>query len=310
MEELIKNYESVSTLTISIVALLISIIALYYTVQAYLLKSGQKLRCDISTCSTIKCTDNYVSSITLENIKDRATVIFAIYLKLGRGNYLLIESFENKPLILKPFEVYYKEFDPLILYTAGMKKISISKVFYNKKIKRRILLSTTDGKFVVKNSTKRWRPISIFFKNYMTAIIDPVRIPYKGKFYGDRVKYLVEFEYKNQKEQIVDFYERDFEIKKFKNFPLTKESLESKKNLKDYLELQRKLGKIEFDKIQVVNFQKKVNKIKNNYDDEIIEIEPNSFLKYNILGRIYTKYENYRLKIKNKKQHTTTAHRK
>ena len=46
---------------------------------------------------------------------------------------------------------------------------------------------------------------------------------------------------------------------------------------------------------------KKLNKIKQNYDNKIIEIEPNSFLKYNILGRIYTKYESYRLKIKNKK---------
>ena len=304
MEELIKNYESITTLIISIVALLISIIALYYTVQAYLLKSGQKLRCDISTCSTIKCNDSFVASITLENIKDRATVIFDIYLKLGRGNYLLIESFENKPLILKPFEVYYKEFEPLLFYSAGTKKISVKKVLQNRTVKRRILLSTTDGKYTVKESTKRWRPISIFFKNYMTALINPVRIPYKGKFYGDRVKYLVELNFKNKKEQVIDFYERDYEIKKFKKFSLTKESLDSKKNLKEYLKLQREKGNFEFDKIKVINFQKMVNKIKEDYDNEIIEIEPNSFLKYNILGRVYTKYENYRLKIKNKK----TAH--
>lgn len=304
MKELIENYESLTTLIISIVALLISIIALYYTVQAFLLKSGQKLRCDISTCSTIKCNDSYVASITLENIKDRATVIFEIYLKLSRGNYLLIESFENKPLILKPFEVYYKEFDPLLFYSSGMKKISLKKVLQNRKIKRSILLSTTDGKYTVKSNTKRWSPISIFFTNYMTAIIKPVRIPYKGKYYGDKVKYLVELKSKNKKEQVIDFYERDFEIKKFKKFPLTKESLESKKKLKEYLKLQREQGKIKFDKIRVINFGKIANKIKEDYDNEIIEIEPNSFLKYNIMGRIYTKYENYRLKIKNKK----TAH--
>ena len=238
MKELIENYESLSTLIISVVALLISIIALYYTVQAYLLKSGQKLRCDISTCSSIRCDDSYIASITLENIKDRATVIFEIYLKLGRGNYLLIESFKNKPLILKPFEVYYKEFDPLLFYSASMKRISVQKVLQNRKIKRRILLSTTDGKYTVKASTKRWSPISIFFKNYMTVLISPVRIPYKGKYYGGRVKYLVELKSKNKKEQVIDFYEGDDEIKKFKKFSLTKESLENEKKLKEYMTIR------------------------------------------------------------------------
>ncbi len=93
-------------------------------------------------------------------------------------------------------------------------------------------------------------------------------------------------------------------LKNLRNFPLTKKSLDNKKNLKEYLKLQRKEGKLEFDKIKVINFQKMVNRIKGDYDNEIINIEPNSYLKYNILGRIYTKYENYRLKIKNKKNCT------
>lgn len=103
METLLEKYEALSTLMISIVALIISIIALYYTIKAFMLKRGHNIRCDISTCSTVECDDDYVSSITLENIKDRATVIFSIYLKLGRSNYILLEDFEKEPLILKPF---------------------------------------------------------------------------------------------------------------------------------------------------------------------------------------------------------------
>lgn len=163
----------------SLSALLISIIALIYTVKAYLLKAGHHLRCDIGTCSSIECNDHYVSSITLENIKDRATVIFKIYLRLGRNYYLLLEDFSNNPLILRPFEVYHKEYDPILFYSVNNRVINLDAVFNYKK--RKVILSTTDGKYVVNANTKRWDIIPKFFRNLMTAIIDPIRTGYKGK---------------------------------------------------------------------------------------------------------------------------------
>jgi hypothetical protein len=174
----------------SLSALLISIIALAYTVKAYLLKAGHNLRCDITTCTSVECNDQYVASITLENIKDRATVIFKIYLRLGRNYYLLLEDFSNNdfsnnPLVLKPFEVYHKEYDPILFYSVNSRLIKLDAVFNHKR--RKIILSTTDGKFVVNANTKRWDIIPKFFKNLMTAIIDPVRMGYKGKQYGANV---------------------------------------------------------------------------------------------------------------------------
>ena len=53
-------------------------------------------------CSSVSCSDNYISSLTLENLKDRAVVILKIYLRLGHGYFVEIEDFENSPLILRP----------------------------------------------------------------------------------------------------------------------------------------------------------------------------------------------------------------
>lgn len=127
---------------------------MYFTIRAFLLKSGQKFRCDISVASTIECEDKYVSSITIENLKDRAAVIFKIFIKYGLNNYLLIEDFSNSPLILKPFEVYYQEYDPILFYSTGTRIAKLDKIFDNKKVKYRVLLTTTNGKYLVKSNTK------------------------------------------------------------------------------------------------------------------------------------------------------------
>lgn len=47
------DYNSI-TLLISVVALIISIIALVYTIASYLLKRGNKIRCDISKCLPLR----------------------------------------------------------------------------------------------------------------------------------------------------------------------------------------------------------------------------------------------------------------
>ena len=83
---------------ISLAALTISAIALQYTVRTFWLKAGDKVRFNYSMASTIEAEDNYISSITLENLKDKALVIFEIHLKLGNGLYLELEKYEDAPL--------------------------------------------------------------------------------------------------------------------------------------------------------------------------------------------------------------------
>lgn len=103
--------------------------------------------------STIETKENYISSITLENLKDKATIIFEIYLRLGYNNFLLIEEFNDAPLILKPFEVYFKEYDPVLFYTINMDKMVINENLHNPN--RKVILFTNEGKYIVKANTRR-----------------------------------------------------------------------------------------------------------------------------------------------------------
>lgn len=117
----------------SIVALLVSVTALIYTVKTYLLKSGSQIRGRHSVTSTVYCDDKYVISIYLENMKDRATVIFKIYLLVGRNNYVEIEDFEDTPLIFQPFEVYSKTYDPIYFYAFNINRIKLNDLWSSKK---------------------------------------------------------------------------------------------------------------------------------------------------------------------------------
>jgi len=284
----LQNQETLITLCISCAALLISFIALYYTIKAFLLKAGHKIRGSFSITSTIESNDSYVFSVTLENIKDRATVIFSIYLKIGSNIYLLLEEFEQNPLILKSFEVYYKEFDPILFHTVGMNQVRIGKALYDNKIKKRIVLSTTDGKYIVKLNTKRWSPSPKFFRNHFTAIVEPRRVDYRGKSYGYNVKYLIVFKNEGKDDAVIAISESDIRIKKFANFKLTVQSLSSKDNLRDYLLDQKEQNNIYFEQFEIIDFENHVNKIKNNYSETARILMPYNYFVYNILGRMVT----------------------
>lgn len=293
--------ENIISLLISISALLISLIAMYFTIRAFLLKAGQKFRCDISVCSTIECDDKYISSITIENLKDRAAVIFKIFAKYGLNNYLLIEDFSNSPLILKPFEVYYKEYDPILFYSLGTEIGKLDKIFDNKKVKSRILLATTNGKYKIKSNTKRWDPIITFFKNHYTAIINPIRLKVKDKFYGNNIKYIVVLNYDNDKEQVIPINQDEHRHVRFAKFQLTKENLKSKNALELFFKKQNKEGKITFDKIEIIDFRDEVEKIRSKYTKDPIYVESYNFFNYRILGKILTIRDIYKMKMRNKK---------
>ncbi len=57
----------------------------------------------------------------------------------------------------------------------------------------------------------------------MTAVARPVRSIYKEKAYGSNVKYLVEFDFDGQQAEVVPIHARDYEVKLFRKFQLTKE---------------------------------------------------------------------------------------
>ena len=287
-------------LIISIIALSLSCTALIFIARNFWRKSGIQIRGMYCISSSTYCNDKYVSNLTIENVKDRSVVVFKIYLFVGKNYYIEIEDFEDNPLILKPYEAYSKQYDPLDFYSVSTRKINLNKLLDSRKIKSRLVLSTSEGRYEVKEWIKRWSPITDFFKNHMTAIIIPMRGTYKEKCYGSNAKYIVEFKTEDGKEETIPIYPRDYAIVKFRKFRLTKDSLESKENLEELLYQQAIEGNLNCVDIKIHDIAAwRVDAYKDHSEE--IEAEYYNWFKYKVLGRLYTYISDKKLKYKNRK---------
>lgn len=284
---------------ISLVALAVSFSAFIFLVISVLRKSGLKLRANLIECSSRACDDKFFSKITIENLKDKSVVIFKIYVKFSHNIYLEIQDFEEDPLILKPYEVFTKSYDPLDFYTTGTDRIRLNK-FFDDKTRRKIILSTSEGKYSVKPKSKRWSPYRAFFSNVYTGIISPVRSTYDGVAYGGNALFIVEFTNKNDSSTVLAIYPGDDRLKLFKNFQLTEESLSSAQELEVFLEKQKQSGKVLFTDFKIHDLKKwsQENRRQNIKD---FEAERITWFKYNIIGRVLSKLRSFQLFRQNKK---------
>jgi len=204
----------------------------------YRRKSGLDLRAAFTTASSVECNDRFVSSVTVENLKDRTLTIYAIYIQLSVNYYVLLKDFKNMPYSLKPYESLHLEFGPIQFYSINTNAIDLNPLFADDKVKKRIVLSTSDGKYIIRSPIRKWDPIQDFFKNYGTAIIRPRVLKYKDHFIGGNIRYFVDFTNQKGNSEVITLLNDDYS--KFKKFRLTKESLESVATLENYLNERKK----------------------------------------------------------------------
>lgn len=252
-------------------------------------------------CSSIECEDDYISSVVLENLRDRAVTLFAIYLKFGHNFYLEIEDFRESPMILGAFQTFQKEYDPLEFYSVGTKRIRIDRLFKDKKVKKRLVLSTSDGKYTVRRPIPIWDPVHEFFQNYMTGILRPIRSTFKGKAYGSNTMYLVELGLADGTSQVLPIYPRDHEGRRFRRFRLTPESLESKEALDTFLNNEREEGNLPVESVTVHDLRSLREERFESDFKETIAIEPAGFLHFYVIGRIHTRITNWKTWRRNKR---------
>ena len=281
-------------MSLSIVAFCISVLSLCIAIKSYRRKSGIFVRGMFSIASSSACNDHYITSVALENLKDRAVTIFAIYLKVGHNYYIEIENLEETPLILKPFETFRNEYGPIEFYGINFNRINLNDLLNVRKVNKRLILSTSDGKYIVSSSIRRWSPVGDFFRNHMTAIIRPVPSKYKGIYMGENVKYIIEFTYSNNKEEIVPVLPGDYKIKKFRNFQLNKESLKSKDTLIECLQLLMDNGKLSCSKFTVHDVNEWREKSTNIPIQKIITAKYYNFFNYYIIARASTVYSDWK----------------
>src|SRR5690554_7110975 len=101
--------------------------------------------------SSAYAEDKYVSSVTLENFKDRSVIIFKVFLRVGANYYIELDDFEHEPKILKPYESYTNHYGPVDFYCLNMNRIKLNHLLGSKGVKKSLVLSTSHGKYVVKD---------------------------------------------------------------------------------------------------------------------------------------------------------------
>ncbi|WP_273818153.1 hypothetical protein [Providencia rettgeri] len=283
------------------IAILISMIALIITLRNYIRKSGIHIKGLYCITSAVYAEDKYVSNITLENHKDRSVIIFKIFLKIGANYYIEIENFEHEPKILKPYESYTNNYDPIDFYSFNLERINLNKLFNSKKVKINIVLSTSHGKYVVKEFIKRWDPIHDFFKNHMTASILPMRPIEKIGYYGLEFKYLVKLHTEDGQHKTVPIYSTDTYFPNFNKFKITPESLSSRENLEIFLTEQAINGNLKCINVEVFDAELIRKKSYNhNFENTYEAIYYNSAY-YLIIGRLLTVWSDIKLYFINRK---------
>jgi hypothetical protein len=286
----------------NLITIAISLTALFLTIRNYLRKAGVYVRGVFTIRSSRDCDDKFVSEVILENLKDRAITIFAIYLKLGHHCYVELENLEDKPLVLKAFETHQWHFGPLELYIVNLHKIDLNDLFGDAKVKKQLVLSTSDGKYMVPSRLRRWSPHYEYFKNYMTILAHPIRTTLKGRDLGGNVKYVVELIPEEGEEEIALIYPSDYQIKRFREFALSQESLTSKESLEQFLQKKQEEGKLQSTKVIVHDMDEWRKNKNDSYDLKPVNIEPASAFEYYIIGRLYSKYSNWKTDRENRRR--------
>lgn len=291
----------------AIVAVCISALALYVATKNYWRKAGVHLRGSFSIASSRDCDDQYISYVILENLKDRATTIFTIYLRVGHNHYIELEDFSDKPLLLKPYESYHREYGPIQFYSINMRRIDLNSLLSDMKIPKRLVLSTSEGKYVVPTAIHRWSPIGDFFRNHMTAVVRPIQAIYKEKYVGGNISYVVEFVGDNGQSEVVPIHPEDYQLKIFRNFSLTRESLASLAALKEYLNEQQRNGKLACRDFTVLDINTWRDRANESYSRDRIAAEYIGFFKYHVVGRVVTRLADRRMRIENERRRAQTG---
>lgn len=267
--------------------LIIAIFAAILAVKNYRRKSGLQIRGNFQIASDMECSDKYVSQITIENIKDRAVTVFAIYLRVGHRYFIELENFENKPMILKAYETYHKVFGPIQFYGSDWKRLNLNKILSDQKIKKRLILATGDGKYTIPKPIKIWNPVILYFQNLMTAIIEPKTLMLKDKYIGSNVKFIVTVELEEGNEEVLLLAKNEYLYDNFKGFRLTPEALENQSTLNEFLQRQIEAGNIQSKNITVIETTEWTSRYADYYGPTF-EAEHLGWFSYYVKARFLT----------------------
>ena len=305
-QEVIAWLQALSTL-FAFLALILSVVAVYFTVVTFRLKKGSFVRGQYQTVSSdIATNDPYVCEVLLENLKDRSVVIFGIYLRLDHGYNLCIEEFKEDPLIISPFEVVRRKYDPLDGYSFNMKRLKIDALLENRR-RTKIILSTTDGMITVKKPVFVNKPVYQWFKNHLIIEIGVDRTTFRGKSYGGATKYLVNLLNDDKLIEAIALYGHEQDYKWFKDLGGEASDLASAGTVQKLFEKVIVDKKSKANRVEVIDYQEILGKRYASYDLESTAVERYSWFFVHVVGRLLTIWNARRRRQENKARQKSSA---
>lgn len=299
----LKPHVPMIALLVSFSALAVSVTAAGIAWRNYRRKSSTKIRGFFSLRYSVDCDDPYVSSVVIENLKDRAVTIFGLYLRVGHNYFIKIEDFTERPLILRAYETWSNTYGPIEYYVVSSAQIAMRPLLSDKQAKQALIVSTSSGKYVVKEPPRPWSPLREFFRNHMTAFVTAQRGVYEGKEVGGNVPFIVKITAAGGESQAIQINRHDYQVQRFRNFRLTQASLISAENLRAYLQLQVDQGNLVCESFKVLDIETWRNEARSaSLGSREFKARYVGWCRYNVIGRFNTWRRDRLQKKRNKKQ--------
>ena len=141
----------------------------------------------------------------------------------------------------------------------------------------------------------------MYFNNFFTSLIKPIRSTFKGQSIGGNISYVVEFTSGEGREEVVHLHTGSYEYRVFKNFMLTRESLESRESLETFLQKQMDEGQFSVKGINVYDAKTWQEQLRDQMKVEPLRVRCYSAFQYHVLGRFHTFRMDRRLRRENRK---------
>lgn len=172
---------------------IVAIVALYLTWSNFYRKHGTRVKgCFISSTGW-DSDGSYISGVVLENLKDKPVTVYGIYIDFA-GSYLLeLEDLRDLPIIIKPYQALVRDYQAPFALSVNMNSVNIEKLLSNNKIKKRIILSTSDGRYVVRQIKDIWIPVLDVFSYKIFGLVHVFYLKVDGKNVGGGTAYVLKF---------------------------------------------------------------------------------------------------------------------
>ena len=266
----------------------LSALAIVIAVSGYRRKSGMRIHGDFSIATSIDCDDPFVSSYALENLKDRTATIYASYLRVGPNYYIELEDFEESPLILRPFETYKRTLGPIEFYASGNRRVDMKQLLRTGQRNSKLVLSSSEGKYVVQKLINRWTPVFECFSNHFTGLLQVIRLRHKDVDLGGRIPFTLDLKYEDGREVIIPMHRDDHQLVCFKELNLTKESLMTAQAFRELLQERKDAGVLKCKSFEVQDLESWRATARSFYDGSTVVAKPIGFVRFHLVGRYVT----------------------